>query len=388
MKYNFDEIIDRYNTNSLKYDFKKERNMPLDVNPFWVADMDFKSLPEISEALIERCNHGIYGYSEPKQDYYDALKKWYKDRFDFSFKENEVVITPGIVFAICTAITAFTEENQGVMIQKPVYYPFSSSIEMNNRKIVNNHLVYEDGKYKIDFKDFENQIKEDNVKLFILCNPHNPVGKVWSKEELTLLGEICLRNNVLVISDEIHSDFVYEGFKHTVFSEISEKFAEITITCTSPSKTFNLAGLQLSNIIIKNNKILKKFKKELHKTGYTQPNIMGLISAQAAYTHGAKWVDELLVYLKNNIELAKEIIKEIFPTAHVINPEGTYLLWIDFRSLGIPAEKLDKLIVEKAKLWLDGGTMFGQEGDGFQRINIACPKESLKKALYSLKNIL
>ena len=275
-----------------------------------------------------------------------------------------------------------------MLIQKPVYYPFGNSIRVNERKLINNPLVYRNGQYEIDFKDFEQKIVENKVKLFILCNPHNPVGRVWTQSELMRLGEICIKYGVTVVSDEIHADFVYEGNTHMVFAGISDAFADITITCTSPSKTFNLAGLQLSNIFIKNETLRKAFANEIRKTGYGEVNTMGLVAAQAAYEYGAEWLDELVKYLASNIAKATEFLEKNAPKLKVIQPQGTYLLWVDCIALGLSAFTLNDLIVNKAKLWLDDGTMFGEEGSGFQRINVACPWAVLEQGLQRLANAL
>lgn len=383
-KYNFDEVIDRSNTNSIKYDFGKEHNMPVDVMPFWVADMDFRTPPDVIDTLVERSRHGIFGYTGINDKYFKAVSDWYKNRFDFTVKREWLVITPGIVFAICAAIRALTKEGDSVLIQRPVYYPFSSAIIDNNRKLINNSLVYQNGRYEIDFEDFERKIVDNQVKLFILCNPHNPVGRVWTEEELRRFGVICLKHKVVVIADEIHSDFIYSGRKHINFAGISNYFSDITITCTSPSKTFNLAGLQLANIFIENENIRKAVYKEIRKTGYSNPNTMGILSTQAAYEYGAEWLDELLLYLSENILKTKNLLAEKAPKLKVVDPEGTYLLWIDLKELGLSDKKLDEFIVNKAKLWLDGGTMFGKEGSGFQRINIACPWSILEQGLNRL----
>jgi cystathionine beta-lyase len=356
--------------------------------PFWVADMDFRTPSAVIDALTERSKHGIFGYTDIKEDYFKAVYDWYKNRFGFTVNKEWLIITPGVVFTICAAIRALTHEGDGVLIQRPVYYPFSSVIKDNNRKLVNNSLVYKNGRYEIDFDDFEKKIAENNVKLFILCNPHNPVGRVWTKEELTRIGIICLKHKVTVISDEIHSDFVYAGNKHTTFAGLSKYLSDITITCTSPSKTFNLAGLQLANIFIENEGIRKAVYKEIRKTGYSNPNTMGIISAQAAYEHGGEWLDELILYLSDNISKTKSLLAEKAPKLKVIEPEGTYLLWIDCKGLGLSDKKLDILIRNQAKLWLDGGIMFGEEGKGFQRINIACPWSTLRKGLNRLTAFL
>lgn len=385
MKYDFNKIINRNNTKSLKYDFAKERNMPEDLLPLWVADMDFQTSPEIIEALNKAVSHGIYGYSEGKEEYFDAVYNWYNDNFNWQVKKEWLIKTPGVVFAIVLAINALTNEGDSVLIQNPVYYPFTEVIIDNNRKLVNNSLVRNGKKYEIDFEDFEKKIIENNVKLFILCSPHNPVGRVWKKWELEKIGNICLKHNVKIVSDEIHSDFVYPKNKHIVFSSLDEKYQNITITCTAPTKTFNLAGLQISNIFIPNLEIRKKVLKQLDKVGYSQVNLMGLVACQAAYKYGRQWLNELKLYLLDNLNFLRDYLETNIPQIKLIEPEGTYLIWLDCSALGFEDKELEKFIVEKAKLWLDSGYIFGKEGEGFQRINIACPRETLKKALEQLK---
>ena len=385
MKYDFNKIINRNNTRSLKYDFAKERNMPEDLLPLWVADMDFQTSPEIIEALNTSVSHGIYGYSEGKEEYFDAVYNWYNDNFNWQVKKEWLIKTPGVVFAIVLAINALTNEGGSVLIQNPVYYPFTEVIIDNNRKLVNNSLVRNGKKYEIDFEDFEKKIKENNVKLFILCSPHNPVGRVWKKWELEKIGDICLKHNVKIVSDEIHSDFVYPENKHIVFSSLDEKYQNITITCTAPTKTFNLAGLQISNIFIPNLEIRKKVLKQLDRVGYSQVNLMGLVACEAAYKYGRQWLNELKEYLLDNLNFLRDYLETNIPQIKLIEPEGTYLIWLDCSALGFEDKELEKFIVEKAKLWLDSGYIFGKEGEGFQRINIACPRETLKKALEQLK---
>ena len=385
MKYDFNKIINRNNTKSLKYDFAKERNMPEDLLPLWVADMDFQTSPEIIEALNKAVSHGIYGYSEGKEEYFDAVYSWYNDNFNWQVKKEWLIKTPGVVFAIVLAINALTNEGDSVLIQNPVYYPFTEVIIDNNRKLVNNSLVRNGKKYEIDFEDFEKKIIENNVKLFILCSPHNPVGRVWKKWVLEKIGNICLKHNVKIVSDEIHSDFVYPENKHIVFSSLDEKYQNITITCTAPTKTFNLAGLQISNIFIPNLEIRKKVLKQLDKVGYSQVNLMGLVACEAAYKYGRQWLNELKEYLLDNLNFLRDYLETNIPQIKLIEPEGTYLIWLDCSALGFEDKELEKFIVEKAKLWLDSGYIFGKEGEGFQRINIACPRETLKKALEQLK---
>lgn len=385
MKYNFDEIIDRKGTNSIKYDFAEEEKGRDDLLPLWVADMDFKLPKEVEERLEERVKHGIFGYTKAKDDYYKAVAKWFYDVHDWRIDPGWIVITPGVVYAIAAAIRAFTKKGDGVIIQQPVYYPFYNSIIKNERKAVNNELLFKDGRYSIDFDDFEKKIRENDVKMFILCSPHNPVGRVWTKEELTKLGEICLKYDVLIFADEIHGDITYPGIKHVPFVSLSENFANITIVGTAPSKTFNLAGLQLSDIIIPNEKLREKFKSELNSAGYALPNTMGLAASQAVYELGYEWYREMLDYIYENYKFLEKFIKDELPKIKIVKPEGTYLVWLDFSRLGLTDKELEDFIVDKAKLWLDGGSMFGKKSGQFQRINIACPKETLKEALERLK---
>lgn len=384
MSHSFDEIIDRRNTDSLKYAlWSGEQD---DLLPLWVADMDFKTLPEVTNAIIEKCHHGIFGYSDAAgEEYFKPLFDWYDKRFGWKVSDEWLVKTPGVVFAINTAIRSLTSEGDAVIIQQPVYYPFSGAVNQNGRKLIISELVYKNGRYTMDLEDFENKVILYKVKLFILCSPHNPVGRVWTTEELEALGNICVKHGVLVVSDEIHADFVYPENHHTVFSAIKPEFADITVTCTAPTKTFNLAGLQISNIFISNSDIKQKFKHEIHKTGYHEPNLMGLVACKAAYKHGEAWLEELKSYLVSNLNYVREFLSENLPQIHLVEPEGTYLIWLDCRELELTDKKLEELIIGKAGLWLDSGTMFGNGGEGFQRINIACPKETLKKAMERLK---
>lgn len=388
MSYNFDEVINRKNTGSAKWDFFVENNMPQDCLPLWVADMDFKSPPEVIDALVAASTHGIFGYSDVKSDYFDALYNWYHTRFNWDIKPNWLVKTPGVVFAMSTAVRSLTKKGDAIIIQRPVYHPFSHCIEVNDRKLVNNPLVYREGCYTIDFEDFEEKIITHQVKMFILCNPHNPVGRVWTKDELTHLGNICLRHGVIVVADEIHADFIYAGNTHTVFADIKPAFADISITCTAPSKTFNLAGLQASNIFIPNQGLRHAFKNEMDRCGYKRVGHMGLIACQAAYTYGAEWLSELKDYLTGNLDFIRNFLKENLPQVKLIEPEGTYLIWLDFNVLGLSEDALRDLIVNKAKLWFNEGTLFGPEGQGFERVNIACPRSILEKAFGQLKNAI
>ncbi|MDR1772494.1 MAG: pyridoxal phosphate-dependent aminotransferase [Hungatella sp.] len=388
VKIDFDEVIDRKNTSSIKYDFAVRRGKPENLLPLWVADMDFKVSGKVLDALHERIDHGIFGYSEVQDEYFEAIRDWMEKKHHWNVESRWLVKTPGVVFALAMAVQAFTDSGDGVMIQQPVYYPFSEVIEDNGRVIVDNTLYLgEDGRYHIDFEDFERKAEEFHVKLFLLCNPHNPVGRVWSLEELEKLGEICIRRDILVVSDEIHQDFVFEG-KHLVFASLSEELKNRTITCTSPSKTFNLAGLQISNIFIANQKLRRRFRRQVAAAGYSQLNTLGLTACEAAYRQGEEWHEQLMVYLRANITYVREFIKEKIPRVKLIEPEGTYLVWLDFRELGLTEEEREDLIIKKAGLWLDSGAMFGPVGEGFERINIACPRSILEQALGNLEKAI
>ena len=409
--YNFDKITNRKGTNCLKYDFAVQRGRSADILPLWVADMDFPVSEEITKSLHAAVEHGIYGYSQPKDAYYNAVMNWMERNHNWKTEREWIVKTPGVVFALGAAVKAFTDPGDAILIQNPVYYPFTNIIRDNDRRVVDNTLVYhpvtertvvsattDDASeqqihnvgtvspaYQIDFEDFERKIEQEHVKLFILCNPHNPVGRVWTVEELQQLGEICLRHHVIVVSDEIHNDFVYPGYEHTVFANVDPRFAEFTVTCTAPSKTFNLAGLQISNIFISNETLREAFQKEIDKTGYDEPNALGAVACEAAYRGGQEWLDQLRAYLLENLNFLRAYLQEKLPQIHLVEPEGTYLVWLDCSELGISGKELDQFIVEKAGLWLDGGAMFGPSGADFQRVNIACPRATLELALDKLK---
>lgn len=382
---NFDEHIDRRNTNCLKYDFAKRKGLPEDVLPLWVADMDFKTSSYIEDALVERAKEAIFGYSEVQTPYFNAVSNWMKTHHNWEVKERWLVKTPGVVFALAMAVKAFTEPGDSVIIQSPVYYPFFEVIADNGRNVVSSDLYLgEDNRYHMDYKNFEKKIIENDVKLFLLCNPHNPVGRVWTKEELEKVGDICLKHNVLVVSDEIHADFVFKG-KHQVFAAVKEEYKDITITCTAPSKTFNLAGLSLSNIFIPNRKLKHRFKAELNAAGTGLMGVMGLIACQTAYEKGEEWYNAMKSYVQKNIEFTKQYVEEKLPGVRMMDHEGTYLVWLDFRDIGLSVDELEDLIIHKAKLWLDSGKIFGKSGEGFQRINVACPRSTVKEALDRIK---
>ena len=383
----FDTVIDRKGTRSLKYDFAVRRGKPKDVLPLWVADMDFQTYSYITDALEDMVKHGVFGYSESEEHYFGAVQNWMERHYNWHVKESWMTKTPGIVFALAMAVKAYTQENDAVLIQPPVYYPFKEVVEDNHRRLVNNTLVLGgDGTYTIDYEDFEKKIIEDNVKLFILCNPHNPVGRVWTKEELERLGDICLKHGVFVVSDEIHADFVFER-KHTVFSEVKEAYRDISMICTSPSKTFNIAGLQISNIFISNPEKATAFRRQVAAAGYSQVGLPGLVACEAAYRHGDEWLEGVLAYIKANAEFTRAYLQEHLPRVKMTKLEGTYLVWLDFRDYGLTDKELDEKILNQAGLWLDSGAVFGKCGEGFQRINIACPRKTLQQALDRLIDV-
>ena len=385
----FDRLTDRRGTDCLKYDFAAERGYPAEVLPFWVADMDFPAPEPVVKALEQRARHGIFGYTNIKEDYKEILARWFEKRHGWQVEGEWLSITPGVVFGICTAIRAFTEPGEGVLICPPVYYPFAASIKANGRKMVESPLVEKDGHYEIDFQDFEQKIVANEVKLFVLCSPHNPVGRVWSRQELEQVAAICQKHRVLVVADEIHQDFVRPGHRHTVFASLGAEVADFTITCTSPSKTFNLAGLQISHIFISNESLRRRFRHELEAVGYGEPNAMAEVAAKAAYSEGEPWLTELLSYLEENLRRTRAFLAEHLPQVKLIEPEGTYLLWLDCRGTGLSPEEQDEAIVQRGRIWLDEGRIFGKGGEGFQRINMACPwatlEEGLKRLAFALK---
>jgi cystathionine beta-lyase len=351
----------------------------------WVADMDFATPPCVQDALADRVQHGIFGYSEFDTLYFSAVQSWFSERFKWNVDSKWLTVTPGVVNALYIAVRAFTKPGDGVVVQQPVYYPFNSAVQQTGRQLLINELVYDGGKYSIDFEHFEEQIKQ--AKLFILCNPHNPVGRVWAREELVRMGELCLRYGVTVIADEIHQDFIFKDYRHLVFAALDERFAEITVTCTSPSKTFNLAGLLHANIFISNETLRAKFRQEYASCGLSQPGIMGLAACEAAYADGAEWVDELIDYLAVNMSIIDEFLKTNVPKIKLVKPEGTYLAWLDFSALGLSSGELVNAVTNKAKLWLNDGPSFGKGGNGFQRMNAACPRSVLQNGLDRLKNL-
>lgn len=383
--YDFDTVVNRKNTNSLKYDFAVERGRPADVLPLWVADMDFPAPEPVLKALQRAVEHGIFGYSDAKEDYTQSLANWFRTNFGWETKPEWLLKTPGVVFALAMAVRALTNTGDAVLLQPPVYYPFYAVVRDNNRRIVESPLVYSNGRYSIDFADFEQKIIDNQVKLFLLCSPHNPVGRVWTLQELRSIAEICKKHNVYVVSDEIHCDFSLPGHPHHVFLSACPDMAERSIVCTAPSKTFNLAGLQASNIWIPGTDIRRRFQIEIDRSGYSQLNSMGLIACQAAYAGGGEWLDQCRTYLRGNLDYMRSFLAERLPQLKLVEPEGTYFAWVDFSALGLSKDELNDLVINKARLWLDAGHIFGEDSAQFQRFVLACSRKTLEQALGQLE---
>ena len=381
MQYDFDTPIDRTHTWSIKHDFKKENGKADDILPLWVADMDFRSPDSVVEALKKAVDHGIFGYSRADESYFDAVAAWYQKRHHLTLQPEWMTCTPGIVFALSIAVRAFTQEGDAVLIQPPVYHPFSRAILRNNRTLVENPLVLKDGHYEMDLEDLEQKVLDEHVKLMILCNPHNPVGRVWTREELTALADICLRHHVYVISDEIHGDFVWQGHEQTPYASISEEACLHSMMCTAPSKTFNLAGMATSNLFIPDPEMRRKFRLELLDVGQENMNRLGLFACRAAYEGGGEWLDQLIGYLAGNLALVRDFCKNRVPQIQLVEPEGTYLAWLDCRELGMTDDELMAFFSDDAKVWLDPGTHSGEQGSGFMRFNLGSSRSVIVQAL-------
>lgn len=380
----FDEIIDRHGTDSIKWDFAVERGKPADVLPFWVADMDFRAPQAVTDALMAAAQHGVFGYSDTKDSYFDAVAGWMQRRHGWEVEPSWLVKTPGVVNAFTMAIRAYSKPGDAVLLQPPVYPPMHAATKSNDRRIVYSELVLRDGRYEIDFEDFERKIASESVRVFILCSPHNPVGRAWTVEELMRMGDICVKYGVVVVSDEIHQDLVLPGHRHQVFAALKPEFREITVTCTAPSKTFNVAGLHTSNIFIEHAAMRGAFTQELARAGVGGGNQLGLVACQAAYEHGDAWLDELMEYIQGNVDLTRAFLAEHMPPVKLVEPDATYLLWLDFRALGKSDADLNAFITEQAKLWLNDGPTFGPGGSGFQRMNVACSRSVLEQGLKQL----
>ncbi len=381
----FDEIIDRRNTDSLKWDCCNERFGRGDIHPMWVADMDFKSPSQVTEAIIRRAGHGVFGYTVVSEKLTDAVVHWMEGRNGWTVDKSWIVHSPGVVTSVDISILAFTDEGDKVLIQTPVYYPFYSSIRNKKRELIENPIIENKGHYEIDFDDLEIKLAK-NVKMMIFCSPHNPIGRVWKDSELERVAELCRKYDVLLVSDEIHSDLVFKGHKHIPVATLSEESLSNTITLLSPTKTFNLAGLAESFAIIPNMKLRQKFKGTLNNTGAGMLNIFGMEAAEAAYTFGESWLEELLVYLEDNLDLLIEFFEKNISRINVVRPEATYMAWLDCRGLPVPTEKLKEFFTYKAGVGLNDGITFGKEGDGFQRINFACPRALLLEGLEKIKD--
>ena len=382
--YDFDKPIHRYGTSSVKFDTVQANGYPADVLPMWVADMDFQAPPCVLEAMHKAVDHGIFGYSFLGDDYFEAVQGWFEGRFDWKVEKDWLLTTPGVVFALSTAIRAATAPGDAVLVQSPVYYPFYMAIEKNGRRVVENPLVYTDGKYSIDFEDLERKVVGEQVKLLILCSPHNPVCRVWTEAELHKIGAICEKYGVRVISDEIHCDFAFPEHPHTPFVKACPAMAEQTIVCTAPSKTFNLAGLQVSNIFIPGEQLREAFRRELDICSYHAVSRIGAVACAAAYREGEQWLDACKAYMRGNLDFVRSYLAEHLPQIKLVEPEGTYFAWLDCSGLGLTKEALDELVIQKAKLWLDSGAIFGQAAQQFQRVVLACPRATVERAMAQL----
>jgi cysteine-S-conjugate beta-lyase len=380
MKYNFDEVIERQGTNCVKYDLRELIFKDADLLPMWVADMDFATPDFIRAAIDERLKHPILGYSIRPDSYYRSIIDWQKRKHNWTVQKEWIKFCPGIVPALNLCVQAFTEPGDKIIVQPPVYFPFFSAVTANGRKQIDNPLVLKDGRLCMDFDDLISKIDAD-VKMIIISNPHNPGGTVWTKEELGTLAEICLKNNILILSDEIHCDLVFQPNKHTVLANLSKEAADISITCIAPSKTFNMAGLATSSVIVSNSELQKKYDTILETMHIGNGNIFGTIASEAAYTNGDEWLGQLVSYLQGNIDFAIEFFKKKTPKIKAIVPESTYMIWLDCKELKLNAQNLNGFFIKEAKIGLNDGEIFGKGGQGFMRINVACPRSILEKGL-------
>jgi len=378
LPYNFDKIISREGSDAVKLEWRKQLFGREDVIPMWVADMDFEVPPFVTEALRKRTEHPIYGYSVLPDSYFQSIIDWEQRRHGWKVEKEWIFYSPGVVTALNLLVDAFTKPGDKIIVQPPVYFPFFSAVEKHKRKLLRNRLKEVNNEYFIDFEDLEEKIRE-GAKMLILCSPHNPVGRVWRREELERIGNLCLENEVLVISDEIHGDLVQPDFKHIPMASLSEDIAANTVTCIAPSKTFNLAGLFTSSVIIPDEKLRKKFSMAEERISI-HPNIFGAVASEAAYNHGDQWLDELLAYIRGNARLVEETLKQDLPGVIVSPLEATYLLWLDFRNLGKTNNEIKEILVNTAGVGMSPGDMFGVPGAGFQRMNLGCPRPVVEEA--------
>lgn len=383
MMYNFDKIVNRKNTPNVKYDMRSLYFGKSDLLPMWVADMDFETPVFIRDAVMKRAQHPIYGYSYKTDDYYQSIIHWVKTRHDWKIEKDSIISTPGIVPALNFAVHAYTLPGDEIIVQPPVYFPFFNAITNNGRKIVYNPLVLQNNTYYFDFDDLNAKAK--NAKMLFLCSPHNPVSRCWTKDELRQLSDICVKNKLIVVSDEIHNDLVLPGFNHYPLASISEEIADLTVTCVAPSKTFNLAGLSTSSVIISNEKLRKKLIDKLEEFHISGVNLFGMIASEAGYTFGQKWLDELLNYLQQNFDLLENSLNNDFKTLSLIKPEATYLAWIDFRKTAMTDEQIKSKLINEVELGLSHGPIFGPGGEGFQRMNLAAPRSIVQDAINRLR---
>lgn len=377
MKYNFDEIVPRRNTLSYKWDSAADG----EVLPMWVADMDFRTAPAIVEALQKRVSHGIFGYTRVPDAYYDAVINWFGRRHGWKIRRERMIYTSGVVPALSAIIKALTVPGDKVVVQTPVYNCFFSSIRNNGCTLVSNPLVRVEDTWKMDFEDLEQKVSDPKVKLFLLCNPHNPAGRVWTQEELTRMGEICFRHDVMIISDEIHCELVFPEYRYIPFASISEEFADRSVTCISPSKAFNMAGLQIANIVAPDEEVRRKIDKAININEVCDVNPFGVLATIAAYNEGEEWLVQLLDYLKGNYLWMRDFCRKYLPQFPVSRLEGTYLVWMDCSPLHQSSEELERNLMKESRLWLNAGAMYGAEGEGFMRWNIACPRSVLEEGL-------
>lgn len=400
IEYIFDEEINRKDTHSIKWEFLFPNGRPQygdhadpkygceRILPMWVADMDFQGPPEMIEALVRRAQHGIFGYSLAGDSYYEAVLGWMARRYGRSIPREWLVVTPGVVPAINMLIQGLVQPGEKVLVQRPVYYPFFAAIENNGAQVVSNSLVLTNGRYQMDFDDLAAKAADPAVTMAILCSPHNPVGRVWNPEELNRFGQICRENNVLIISDEIHCDLIYAGHTFTSFASLNDDFAQNSIICTAPSKTFNIAGLKTSNLIIPQAEWRRKLAQVMTRHGLLGSNAFGLVATEAAYNHGEAWLTAVMAYIQENYRFMAEYITAYLPQLRITPPEGTYLVWVDCRALGLGPAARKELFMGQAKLFLDEGEMFGPEGEGFERFNIACPRTILTEALERMNKVV
>lgn len=383
MKYDFDKTTDRRATNSYKWD-----SAPEGVLPMWVADMDFRTAPAIIDALQKRVAHGIFGYTRVPDAYYDAVTSWFSRRHGWDIDREWIIYTSGVVPAVSAVIKALTMPGDKVIVQTPVYNCFFSSIRNNGCEIVSNPLRRIGDTYEMDFDNFERCAADPRAKVMLLCNPHNPAGRVWTPDELTRLGNICLRNGVTVVADEIHCELVYQGFKYTPFASLSDAFLHRSVTCVSPSKAFNIAGLQIANIVAFDNDLRRRIDKAININEVCDVNPFGVAATIAAYNEGEEWLCQLLDYLYGNYEAMAEFCRRELPEFPIARLEGTYLVWMDCSSLGMPSDALEHALLDNARLWLNTGTMYGAEGEGYMRWNIACPRSVMLDGLNRFLNFV